>query len=99
MSAAHLTRPVRVWADVDVGVADFVVALNEIPGIRTLASCQGTIGEGGADPYGPQVMVTWEDEAALARLSKWRVTKLGDTFGYVHPDLVAALSPAPKEME
>jgi hypothetical protein len=81
----HETRPIKVWIDADVGIADFILELNEIPGIRTLASCQGTIGEGGAEPYGPHVMVSWEDSAALDRLSRLQMTRLGPTFGYVYP--------------
>jgi hypothetical protein len=77
--------PIKVWIDVDIGIADFVLTLNEIPGIRTLASCQGTIGEGGPKPYGAQVMVTWTDDAALARLAHLRMTRLGPNYGYVHP--------------
>jgi tRNA(Phe) wybutosine-synthesizing methylase Tyw3 len=42
----HETIPVQVWADIDVGIADLVKLLNKIPGVRTFASCQGTIGEG-----------------------------------------------------
>lgn len=85
MSSPHPTIPIKVWIDADVGIADFVLALNEIPGIRTLASCQGTIGEGGPNPYEAQVMVTWTDDAALARLSHLRLTRLGPSYGYVHP--------------
>lgn len=83
----HPTVPVRVWADVDAGIADFVIALNEVPGIRTLASCQGTLGEGGAEPYEGHVMISWEDDAALARISHLRIKPLGDHFGYVYPQL------------
>jgi hypothetical protein len=68
MSLPHPTVRVKVWADVDEGIADFVRELTEIPGITTHASCQGTIGEGGPHPYPPQVMVAWEDEAALHAL-------------------------------
>lgn len=81
----HKTIPVLVWADVDEGIAAFVRHLNTLMGIRTLASCQGTIHEGGHEPYSPQVMVTWESDDALALLSAYRMTKLGDNFGYVHP--------------
>jgi hypothetical protein len=81
----HQTIPVRVWADIDVGIADFVIALNEIPGIRTLASCQGTLGEGGAAPYEAHVMVSWASEEALLLLSNLRLKKMGDNFGYVYP--------------
>jgi hypothetical protein len=66
----HKTRAVRVWADVDEGVADLVAYLNTIQGVRTFASCQGTIGEGGAAPYRPYVMVSWSDAATLTRLQK-----------------------------
>lgn len=86
MSLPHPTVAIKVWVDVDVGIADLVLALNEIPGVRTLASCQGTLGEGRAAPYGPQVMVTWADDEALARLSHLRLTRLGPAFGYVHPE-------------
>ncbi len=81
----HKTRAIQVWVDVDEGIADFVVMLNEIPGIRTDASCQGTIGEGGAAPYEAHVMVTWQDRQALLRLAPWRVEQLGFNFGYVYP--------------
>jgi hypothetical protein len=58
MSLTHKTRPVQVWADVDLGIADMVVYLNTIPGVRTEASCQGT-GEGGPAPYRAQVLTIW----------------------------------------
>ena len=64
----HKTRAVQVWVDVYEGVADLVAYLNTIPGVRTFSSCQGTIGEGGAEPYGPYVMVAWSDAATLERL-------------------------------
>jgi hypothetical protein len=38
MSLTHKTRPVQVWADVDLGIADMVVYLNTIPGVRTEAT-------------------------------------------------------------
>ena len=46
------TVPVQVWGDVNEGIAETVKYLNTIPGVRTYASCQGIIGEGGAEPYG-----------------------------------------------
>lgn len=85
----HPTVPVQVWVDVDEGIADFVRYLNTLPGVRTHASCQGTIGEGGPAPYGPQVMVTWDDDAAVALLSEFPMTMLGERFAYVHPDKAA----------
>ena len=85
----HKTMPVQVWADVDEGIAPLVIALNKIPGIRTHSSCQGMIGEGGAEPYKPYVRVTWEDETSLRHLcaGDWAVTGMeGDShMGYVHP--------------
>jgi hypothetical protein len=53
----HKTVPVLVWADVDEGIADVVRYLNTIPGVRTYVSCQGLLGTGGPEPYGPQVMI------------------------------------------
>lgn len=64
----HKTVPVKVWADVDEGIAAAVIQLNEIPGIRTYASCQGTTGERGPEPYGPYVMFSWRDAEALDRV-------------------------------
>lgn len=86
MSAVvHKTRAIKVWVDVDEGIVDFVLLLNDLPGIRTDASCQGTIGEGGVAPYEAHVMVTWRDAEARARLNAWRVEELGQNFGYVYP--------------
>lgn len=74
----HPTVPVQVWADVDVGIADLVRRLNTLPGVRTVASCQG-------GHYRPYVMVTWEDDAALALLARYPMTKIGAHHAYVHP--------------
>lgn len=82
----HQTIPVQVWVDVDIGIADVVRYLNTIPGVRTHASCQGTIGEGGSAPYRAQVMLTWADESTLKRLqSEFDVEIEGDGWGYAHP--------------
>jgi hypothetical protein len=75
----HPTIPIKVWIDVDVGIAGFVLELNRLPGVRTEASCQG-----GAT-YGPQVMVTWEDDVAFKLLAKYPMTRLGPKLAYVHP--------------
>jgi hypothetical protein len=62
-----------------------VRALNNIPGVTTFASCQGTIGEGGAEPYRPYVMASW-DASALGRLTTdYDVEPLGEAWGYVRP--------------
>lgn len=81
----HETRPVRVWVDVDRGVAELVEYLNTIPGVRTHASCQGTIGEGGPVPYRPQVMCSWTEEAFSRLASEFDITPTGEGWGYVHP--------------
>lgn len=56
----HREVPVKVTAWVDEGVADLVLALNEIPGIQTLDSCQEDAGHGLAS-----VMFCTRDEAEL----------------------------------
>ena len=40
MPVAHREIPVKVTAWVDEGIADLVIALNEVPGVETLDSCQ-----------------------------------------------------------
>lgn len=82
----HITKRVKVWANVDVGIADLVEYLQTIEGVTTQASCQGTLGEGGPNPYRPQVLCTWDDESVLKRLeSEFDVTHMGPSWGYVHP--------------
>lgn len=82
----HQTRAVQVWVDADLGIADMVVYLNTILGVRTLASCQGTLGQGGPRPYRAQVMATWPDNKTFERLkSEFDVTELGIGWGYLHP--------------
>lgn len=65
----HETKPVQVWADVDIGIAWMVERMNTIPGVRTHSSCQGTIGEGGAEPYRPYVMASWLDDVTFKQLA------------------------------
>jgi hypothetical protein len=85
---AHETQPVLVWADCDLGIADLVAYLNTIPGVRTHASCQGTIGEGGPHPYRAQVMCGWTPEAFALLSEEFDITypeECDKTWGYVHP--------------
>jgi hypothetical protein len=56
----HREVPVKVTAWVDEGVADLVLALNEIPGLETLDSCQEDPDHGQAS-----VMFCTHDEADL----------------------------------
>lgn len=84
-SLPHRTRAVMVWVDVDDGIADAVLYLQTIPGVRTDASCQGTLGEGGANPYRPQVMAHWDQRAEARLRREFYVTDLGPGWGYLHP--------------
>jgi len=81
----HPTVAIQVWVDVDAGIADMVLRLNEIPGVRTMASCQGTLGEGGAEPYGPHVMARWKPSALARLMEEYDVELLGECWGYVRP--------------
>lgn len=85
MSPPHETIPVQVWADVDAGIASVVKYLNSVDGVRTIASCQGTIGEGGPNPYRAQVMATWTDEAFQKIKEEFDFSILGKNWGYIHP--------------
>jgi hypothetical protein len=81
----HETVPMQVWADIDVGVADMVRDLNQLPGVRTHASCQGTIGEGGAEPYPAYVEVSWDDHFALRLILQVFDLKIkGENWGHAH---------------
>jgi hypothetical protein len=81
----HTTTAIQVWADVDVGIADLVLYLNTIPGVRTDASCQGSIGDGGAAPYGPYVMAHWDPECFARLATEFDVEILGEAWGYIRP--------------
>lgn len=86
MSLPHDTIPIQVWVDVDMGIADAVVYLNTLPGIRTLTSCQGTLDEGGPQPYRPYVMCSWTPEAAMLLSAEFDVDPQGNgLWGYVYP--------------
>jgi hypothetical protein len=82
---SHQTIPIRVWVDVDVGIAAMVRYLNSIPGVRIHASCQGTTREGGPAPYRPQVMATWTDEVFERLQREFDITIKGENWGYLHP--------------
>jgi hypothetical protein len=84
-SVIHETVPVRVWVDVDLGIAEDVRWLNSLPGVRTFASCQGTIGEGGPAPYPAQIMAWWPDEHDAAIKKRFDVGEKGNGWAYLHP--------------
>lgn len=84
----HKTVPVRVIVDVDEGIASFVRKLQTFPGVRTHASCQGTLGEGGPCPYRANVMVTWDNQKTLQKLRDtfdMLFIAGSRTWAYVHP--------------
>lgn len=82
----HETRAVKVWVDCDLGIADLVEEINLIAGARTHTSCQGSIGEGGPEPYGPYIQVSWANEEVKKKLEQLgRVTVEGENHGVLHP--------------
>lgn len=82
------TQPVMVVVDVDAGIASLVAKLNTIPHVRTHSSCQGTIGEGGAQPYGPYVDVSWQTPAAKKELeARFNLEVKGQAWGTVAGEL------------
>ncbi len=85
MRPIHRTVPIQIWVDVDDGIADFVFLLNMMPGVRTHSSCQGTVGEGGAEPYPPYVSVSWGDDAAREALKRFELVIEYENFGTVRP--------------
>ena len=90
----HKQVTISVLVDVDEGIANMVLYLNTIPGVRTLASCQGTLGEGGPHPYPPHVMVTWDGGDTFNRLAaEFDLSEIGRLWCYVHP---RAALPIPK---
>jgi len=70
----HREIPVQVTAWVDEGVAELVIALNAVPGVETLDSCQESPADGLAS-----VMFCTHDEAALYNT----VTSLAQVIGRV----------------
>jgi hypothetical protein len=82
----HKTVPIQVWVDVDEGIVEFVRELNDIPGVRTHASCQGTLGEGGAEPYRAFVSVSWDRDETLRTLAQdYDLKRDGNNHGVVYP--------------
>ena len=85
-SINHKTRPVQVWVDADLGIANMVEDLNNIEGVRTHASCQGSIGEGGPEQYGPYVEISWPDKETLELLrQEYTIEIQGEAWGYARP--------------
>lgn len=89
----HKTTRIKVWVDCDVGIAEMVLYLNTIRGVTSYASCQGTIGEGGPNPYRPQVMCSWTPEIFDRLKKEYDVTLMGDNWGYLHPKKTKRMKP------
>jgi hypothetical protein len=81
----HPTIAVLVKVDVDEGIAAMVEDLQHIDGVRTHASCQGTIGEGGPHPYPPQVLISATPEARKIIEQEYIVGRQLVGSFYVHP--------------
>lgn len=81
----HKQKPLKVWVDIDIGIYKMVKHLNTIKGVRTFASCQGTIGEGGPHPYPPDVMIS-ASKKALKKVRKfYKIGEKGNGWMYIHP--------------
>ena len=91
-SAIHKTRPVQVWVDVDEGIATSVEYLNAIPGVRTFASCQGTISEGGPEPYKAQIMAYWPERVRSLIEVAFEIGEIGEGWTYLHPRVRGSLT-------
>ena len=87
MGLPHKTIKMMVWVDVDEGISKMVRQLNQIRGVRTYSSCQGSIGEGGPHPYRAYVQCSWETLDILKALKlAYDVRPQGSGYwGYVHP--------------
>lgn len=85
MTQGHATKPVMVWVDVDVDIASEVEFLNSLSGVRTFASCQGTIGEAGPAPYRAQIMAWWPPEHEEEIVRRFEIGRRGDGWAYLHP--------------
>jgi len=85
MNVLHKTIPIQIWADIDEGIADIVRYLNTLPGVRTHASCQGTIGEGGPVPYRSHVVASWSEDALDQLVLKFDIVHHGENWGYLYP--------------
>jgi len=96
----HETVAIKVWADIDIGVVDMVLRLNDIAGCRTEASCQGTLEEGGAHPYPAHVMAHWTIEALTIIRSEFEVYPQGNgSWGMICRKGVAWTCPTSDEKE
>lgn len=84
-SVNHETVPVQVWVDIDLGIADDVRWLNSFPGVRTFTSCQGTIGEGGPEPYDPYITAWWPPEHDVAIRRRFHLLSEGNGWRTLRP--------------
>lgn len=84
-SVNHKTVPVQCWVDIDTGIATDVSWLNSLEGVRTFASCQGTIGEGGPEPYWPYIKAWWPPEHNEAILKRFHLIKEGNGWKDIRP--------------
>src|ERR1035437_4513459 len=84
MNFVHKQVPLKIWADIDEGIVDFVRKLNTIPGVRILDSDQGDLLQGGVR-YA-WVNVSWPDDNILYRLQGiGNLVTTGQNIGILYP--------------
>ncbi len=88
-SVNHQTVPVAVWVDIDIGIAEHVRWLNSLPGVRTFTSCQGTIGEGGPEPYEPYIQAWWPPELGDVIRGRFHLISEGNGWRNIRPKNLA----------
>lgn len=84
-SVNHESVPVQVWIDVDTGIAEDVRWLNSLSGARTFTSCQGTIGEGGPQPYEPYIQAWWPVEHEAVIRERFHLISEGNGWRNLRP--------------
>lgn len=86
MSEPHKTIRMKVWADIDIGIAPTVERLNNIPGVTTQSCCEGYIEIASSASYRPYVNVSWDTDTARAAIeAEFDLTVEGLNWGYAHP--------------
>ena len=84
--ANHKVIPIKIWVEVDENICEDVRFLNNLTGVRTFASCQGTLTEGGPEPYKSYILAYWPKEYDDIIKNKYEIGELlGIRYGYLHP--------------
>lgn len=75
----HKTVPIKVWVDIDKGIAHHVRWLNRLKGVRTFASCQGT------KNYPPDIMAYVPRRLMPLVKKRFTLGEKGIGWQYLHP--------------